>query len=821
MKKKYNVTGMTCAACQAHVAKAVDSVNGTSNVNVNLLRNTLEVEIDNLKVEEDIIKAVKNAGYGIELEDKKDLPKEKDYSLAKLIFAIIDLLLIMYVSMGHMMWDWPIFKAFDMHQNPMGFSLIQFILVIPIIFIYRKYFINGFRMLKNKAPNMDTLIAIGATLAMIYGVYSLFMISLGHTEYHMYLYFEAAGMILTLVSLGKYLEGLSKRKTTAALERLMDMAPKEAIVLREGEEILLNASEVVVSDIVIVKAGDLIPVDGIVVDGKGSVDEANITGESMPVYKNEGKKVYSSTILTSGYLKVRATQVGEDTSIASIIKLVDEASNSKAPISKLADRISGIFVPIILLIGIITFIVNIIVSKDFELALNFGITVIVIACPCALGLATPVSIMVGTGKGAENGLLIKNAEILENAHNIKTVVFDKTGTITYGHPSVVVFEKYIDDDILSIAYSLEKKSEHPLANAIVDYGNNVGVNTYDVKDYETSIGMGICGTINNDKYYIGNIKTLEYLNISNNNVKDRIDELSLKGQTPLIIIKNKDVVGIISLKDEIKPTSKEAIKELNRHHIKTIMLTGDNQKTASAIAKELGGIEVISEVLPIEKQDVIKSFKSDNKHLVAMVGDGVNDALALTSADIGIAIGQGSDVAIDSADIVLIRNDLLDVLNVIELSKRVLNTIKLGLFWAFFYNIICVVLSTGFLYYLSDNTFKMTPMIGSIAMSLSSVCVVLNALTINLYKPHKNNMADIINNENKMEEKIMKKRVFNVEGMMCKHCKAHVEEACMKLDGVSEALASLEDKNVTVTCSDTVEDEAIINAIKNAGYEVK
>lgn len=820
MKKKYNITGMTCASCQAHVTKAVNSVNGTKNINVNLLKNTLEVEIEDSKVEDDIIKAVKNAGYGIDAEKKNEVPGMKDNSLGKLIFAIIDLLLIMYLSMGHMIWDWPIFKVFNMHHNPMGFSLIQFILVLPIIFIYRKYFINGFKMLKNKAPNMDTLIAIGAMLAIIYGVYSLFMISLGHTEYHMYLYFEAAGMILTLVSLGKYLEGISKRKTTAALEKLMDMAPKEALVLRDEKEALINADEVVVSDVVIVKAGMQVPVDGIVIAGKGSVDESNITGESMPAYKDEGKKVYSSTLLTSGYLQIKATQVGENTSIANIIKLVDEASNSKAPISKLADRISGVFVPIILIIGLITFIVNMIVSKNFELALNFGITVIVIACPCALGLATPVAIMVGTGKGAVNGLLIKNAEILENAHNIKTVVFDKTGTITYGNPSVVLFEKYEDEDILSIVYSLEKMSEHPLAKAIIDYGNSNGAMQFEVLGYEATIGMGIEGTISNDKYYIGNLKMLEYLNIHDNNVQNKMDELALKGQTPLVIVKNNNIAGIISLKDEIKPTSKEAIKELNRHHIRTIMLTGDNKKTANAIAAELGGIEAISEVLPTEKQDVIKSFKSDNKHLVAMVGDGVNDALALTSADIGIAIGAGSDVAIDSADIVLIRNDLLDVLNVIDLSKRVLTTIKLGLFWAFFYNIICVVLATGFLYYLTDNTFKITPMIGSVAMSLSSVCVVLNALTINFFKPHKNSLAQK-NKENTKEKTIMNQKIFNVEGMMCNHCKAHVEEACMKLEGVSNAEASLENKCVKITCDDRVTDESVVNAITAAGYKVK
>lgn len=825
MKLKFNVEGMTCASCQAHVSKAVEQLEGTSKVNVNLLKNTLDVEVDEAKCDASKIEdAVQKAGYKAYIPNankKTDKLIEKNHDLAYLIFSLVDLLVIMYFSMGHMMWGWPVPKVFNMHTNPMGFSLVQFILVLPIIFLYRKYFINGFKKLIKLSPNMDTLIAIGATFSIAYGIYCLFMISMGYTEYHMYLYFEAAGMILTLVSLGKYLEKLSKRKTTTAIEKLMDLSPKEAVVLKDNIETKVKIEEVKLGDIVVVKKGDSVPVDGKIIEGNASIDQSNITGESIPVYKTANDDVYSSTIVTAGYIKVRATKVGEDTSIANIIKLVDEASNSKAPISKLADKISGVFVSVILAIALVTFIINLIVSKDFQIALNFAITVIVIACPCALGLATPVAIMVGTGKGAKNGLLIKNAEILEKAHHIKTVVLDKTGTITEGKPRVTDFESFeSDSDLLSVIYSLENMSEHPLALSMIEYAKENNANLLEVKEFKTTDGRGIEGIVNNSKYFIGNYKSVEELKLNTKELEDTVNNLSYQGKTPLLIIKDNKVVGLIAVKDEVKESSKQAISELRNKGIKVIMLTGDNRKTAEAIAKEVNVDEVISDVHPEDKQKVINSLKTNDKNLIAMVGDGVNDAPALTSADLGIAIGGGSDIAIESADIVLLRNDLLDVLNVISLSKRVINTIKLSLFWAFFYNFVCVILSTGFLYYLTDKKFMMTPMIASVAMSISSVSVVLTSLTINFFKVKKaknsNNSSVSIKEKNKMQTK-----VIYVDGMMCNHCKAHVEEACKKVPGVSDAVVSLQDKNVTVTCEEKVTDEALKQSIKEAGYEAK
>lgn len=825
MKLKFNVEGMTCASCQAHVSKAVEQLEGTSKVNVNLLKNTLDVEVDEAKCDASKIEdAVQKAGYKAYIPNankKTDKLIEKNHDLAYLIFSLVDLLVIMYFSMGHMMWGWPVPKVFNMHTNPMGFSLVQFILVLPIIFLYRKYFINGFKKLIKLSPNMDTLIAIGATFSIAYGIYCLFMISMGYTEYHMYLYFEAAGMILTLVSLGKYLEKLSKRKTTTAIEKLMDLSPKEAVVLKDNIETKVKIEEVKLGDIVVVKKGDSVPVDGKIIEGNASIDQSNITGESIPVYKTANDDVYSSTIVTAGYIKVKATKVGEDTSIANIIKLVDEASNSKAPISKLADKISGVFVPVILAIALVTFIINLIVSKDFQIALNFAITVIVIACPCALGLATPVAIMVGTGKGAENGLLIKNAEILEKAHHIKTVVLDKTGTITEGKPRVTDFESFeSDSDLLSVIYSLENMSEHPLALSMIEYAKENNANLLEVKEFKTTDGRGIEGIVNNSKYFIGNYKSVEELKLNTKELEDKVNNLSYQGKTPLLIIKDNKVVCLIAVKDEVKESSKQAISELRNKGIKVIMLTGDNRKTAEAIAKEVNVDEVISDVHPEDKQKVINSLKTNDKNLIAMVGDGVNDAPALTSADLGIAIGGGSDIAIESADIVLLRNDLLDVLNVISLSKRVINTIKLSLFWAFFYNFVCVILSTGFLYYLTDKKFMMTPMIASVAMSISSVSVVLTSLTINFFKVKKaknsNNSSVSIKEKNKMQTK-----VIYVDGMMCNHCKAHVEEACKKVPGVSDAVVSLQDKNVTVTCEEKVTDEALKQSIKEAGYEAK
>lgn len=816
MRQKFNVEGMTCAACQAHVDKAVRRVNGVKDVNVNLLSNSMVVDYDeNETSATQICEAVRSGGYKAQPYTKKKTRAHKK-DLIKLIVCFVLLLLVMYISMGHMI-NLPL-PSF-LSNNPLLIAISQLILVIPVLVIYHHYFVSGYKKLFKLAPNMDSLIALSATASMIYGLYAIIMIIYGNStgnmelvKHHQHnLYFESAAMILTLVSFGKYLEALSKNKTTSAITKLMDLAPKKALVMREGKEVEINAEEVKVNDQCIVKKGYAVPVDGVVIDGTASLDEANITGESVPVFKKKGMKVFASTLNVAGYIVIQAEKVGQDTSIATIARLVEEAGNSKAPISKLADKIAGIFVPVVMSISLLSFLISILVSKDFDLSFNFAISVLVIACPCALGLATPVAIMVGTGVGASQGLLIKNAEILEKAHDIKVVVFDKTGTITYGKPSVTDFINYQNDEtLLSAIYSLESKSEHPLASSICQYAKDNKVDLLDVKDFKAIEGEGIKGTVGKHHYYVGNASTLTLTHV----IKKQLDALSQDGKTALIVTKDDDLVAIIALKDNIKPNSKFAIQELHKIGIKTIMLTGDNAITAKTIANQVGIDEVIAEVLPIDKQKVINDLKTKTNHLVAMVGDGVNDALALTSADLGISLKGGSDIALETSDIVLLRDDLLDVYNVIKLSSRVLTTIKINLFWAFFYNSIGIVIASGLLYPLWG--LKLNPMIGSLAMSLSSVFVVLNALTINLFKVKKSKK------EEKIEEvENMMNVVLSVEGMMCGHCKAHVEEALLKVDGVKTAVASLENKNATVTLTKDVDKKVLVDAIKEAGYEAK
>ncbi|MBR3863857.1 MAG: heavy metal translocating P-type ATPase [Clostridia bacterium] len=844
MKKIFNVLGMTCSACSSHVEKAIKKLPGVIKVEVNLLKNNALVEYDeNFCNEQSVIDAVNKAGYTASIFDKKQKESIKntnsksnsngENSLLKLIISGVLLLILMYFSMGNMMWDFPAPAVFDHAKNPMGFALLQFVLTLPILFIYKRFFISGYKKLFQKAPNMDTLIAIGATASVLYGLFALFMISYAQSSiiitiengnlqqvehfknilhtYHDNLYFESAGMILTMVSLGKYLEGLSKKKTTKAIEELIKLSPDKATLLINGEEKVVDASSIKIDDLLVVKKGDSIPVDGVIVKGKVSLSEANITGESMPVLKSEGNEIYCSTVVSSGYAHVKATKVGEDTSIANIIRLVDEASNSKAPISKLADKISGIFVPIILSLALITFIVNLIVSLNFELSLNFAISVVVIACPCALGLATPVAIMVGTGKGAQNGLLIKNAEILEKAHLISTVVLDKTGTITEGNPTVTDFNCFDSEgDLLNAIYSIESKSEHPLATAICNYAKQKGATNLTVENFESIDGLGLKGDVNGKTYLIGNPKNATP-NLNDQNLLQRINELSKQGKTPLVIVVNGVIQALIALKDEVKEQSQKAVELLQKRNIEVVMLTGDNEQTAQVIANEVGIKRIYAGVKPNQKQLIIKELMQEKGAFVAMVGDGVNDAPALTTANLGIAIGGGSDVATESGDIILLRKHLTDVVNVIDLSKRVLNTIKLGLFWAFFYNLICVVIASGIFYYI--NGLKINPMIGSVAMSLSSISVVLNALTINfikLYKPEQK--LNQLNNEMIKGEINMKTITLKVEGMMCPRCVKHVENACLKADGVLSAIASLESNSVTINYET---DEALKQAKEN------
>ena len=836
MKKTFKVAGMTCSACQAHVEKALKSVNGVKNASVNLLKNTAVIEYDEKICQEStLLDAVKKAGYAL-LPLTGENTKQKDKDLQKLIASIVLLLVLMYFSMGNMMWGFPAPSIFDHAKSPVGFALLQLILTLPVLVIYRRFFISGYKKLFNKAPNMDTLIAIGATASMLYGLFALGMIIYGQVilnnglaindltltakgeeiikSYCHNLYFESASMILTLVSLGKYLEGLSKKKTTRAIEQLMKLSPETANVLVENKIVNLPIAEVKIKDVIIVKKGEVIPVDGKILKGTGAVNQANVTGESMPIAKTVNDEVYCSTILESGYLEIEALKVGNDTTIAKVAKLVDEASNSKAPISRLADKISGIFVPIILAIAVVTFIANLIASNSLELSLNFAISVVVIACPCALGLATPVAIMVGTGKGAQKGILIKNAEILENAHKITTVVFDKTGTLTVGAPTVTDFVTFNNnEDILSAIYSIESMSEHPLAKSICEYAKNKGATLLTVEGFTAVDGMGLKGFIKSNEYLIGNIKNTPHK--ENKQIEERYVKLANEGKTPLVIAVNGVIEALIALKDTVKPQAKDTVKELLKRNINVVMLTGDNKATASVIANELGITQVISEVLPADKQRIIKELKAnDEKQFIAMVGDGVNDAPALTQADLGIAMGSGSEIATESGDIVLLGNSLSGIINALDLSKRVLRTIKLGLFWAFFYNLICVVIASGIFYYI--NGLKINPMIGSVAMSLSSVSVVLNALTINLlkFKEDGGEACDLTScNEEKIkEEEAMKEYTLKVEGMMCMRCVAHVEKACLSVNGVSSAKADLDNACVTFTC----ENEDCVNLVKQA-----
>ena len=848
-KETYKVGGMTCAACQAHVEKALNSVSGVKKATVNLLKNTATVEFEESLNEQALVNAVSKAGYTLILTsgNAKQANEEKSNGdLIRLIASSVILLILMYFSMGNMMWGFPAPAIFDHHKSPVGFALLQFILTLPILIIYKRYFISGYKKLFNSSPNMDTLIAIGATASVVYGVFALFMIISGQSlmleglanqnsilheqgaqrvsSYCSNLYFESAGMILTLVSLGKYLEGLSKGKTTRAIEELVKLSPDHANVLINGEIVTLALNEVKINDVVIVKKGEIIPVDGKILKGTGAINQANITGESMPLLKKEGEEVFCSTILESGYIEIQTAKIGEDTTISRVAKLVEEAANSKAPISRLADKISGVFVPIILIIALISFIANMIAASSLELALNFAISVVVIACPCALGLATPVAIMVGTGKGAQNGILIKDAQSLENANKITTVVFDKTGTLTMGTPVVTDFISFDNStEILSAIYSIESMSEHPLAKSICEYAKSKGATSIAVTNFEAVEGMGLKAVVNEKEYLIGNIKNTPH--IHSNKANEAYEKLASDAKTPLIIAVNGVIGALIALKDTVKPNARETIAELIKRKIKVVMLTGDNNTTASVIANELGIKEVVSEVLPAEKQAIITKLKAENeKQFIAMVGDGVNDAPALTAADIGIAMSGGSEIATESGDIILTGNSLNGLINAIDLSKRVLNTIKLGLFWAFFYNLICVVIASGIFYYI--NGLKINPMIGALAMSLSSVSVVLNALTINLFKPkftsEKSTACDLTSCEiNKIQgESIMKEFTLKVEGMMCMRCVAHVEKACLSVSGVASAKADLDNASVTFTCENEDCLALVKKAITDADYVI-
>lgn len=820
MKEKYHIGGMTCSACQSHVQKAVGKLKGIEHAEVHLLTNSMTIEYDEKLISSaDIVKCVEGAGYTASLASKnqavKPAPIKPEHKGLSLVVSAVFTLIIFYLAMGPMM-SIPLPFFFQGAENAMSLLITQFILSLPVLYLQRHYFINGFHRLFKLSPNMDTLIAIGASASMIYGIYILyavaFQLSQNNLEMvHFYahdVYFESAVMILTLVSFGKFLEGKSKKKTNAAIEKLMDLSPKKAIVLRDGVETEIPIEEVQLHDHVVVKKGMLVPIDGIIIEGSGSLDQSNVTGESIPVFKEISDSVISSSILNNGYIVIEAQKIGEDTTINTIIKLVEEAANSKAPISKLADKISGVFVPIVLGISLISFIFFMAFGYGFEFSFGIGISIMVIACPCALGLATPVAIMVGTGVAAKNGLLIKNAEILEKAHLVKTVILDKTGTITEGKPEVTDILSYCDVDILSIANALEQKSEHPLASAIILKAKEEKTKDLIVTNYESHSGKGISGDIDNITYYIGNETFLSELNLDISDYKNTIEKLSNESKTPLFIATKEAFIGIIAVKDMIKEDSIEAIKNLKSLGIDVVMLTGDNYKTAASIAQEIGIQTVISDILPEKKQEIVSSYQNQNsKHLVAMVGDGVNDAPALSKADVGIAIGAGSDIAIESADVILVSNSLNDVYHAIKLSRRVINNIKGNLFWAFFYNCIGIILAAGVLYI--PFGIKLNPMISAAAMSLSSVFVVTNALSINLFKIKKKG------GKNKMNT-----ITLSIDGMTCKHCSARVETALLEVPGVSSVEVSLENKNATIKCQDTTTKETLINAVLAAGYSV-
>lgn len=838
MNKKFNVTGMTCSACSASVEKAVKKLEGINSVSVNLLTNSMVVHYNEEVIDENnIIEAVTSAGYGasvfsknkneIKVSDKMRVEDEIKEMKKRLIISFAFLIPLMYISMGHMM-GLPLPSFLSGLENAISYGMTQFLLALVIVYVNRKYYQVGFKTLFKGSPNMDTLIAIGSSAAMVYGIFAIYRMGYGLgiqdfelvEKYHMDLYFESAAMILTLITLGKYLEKKSKGKTSEAITKLMDLAPKTATILRNNKEVIVPIEEVLKDDIVIVKPGESIPVDGVIVQGSSSIDQSAITGESIPVEKNIGDKVIAATINKNGYFKFKAEKVGDDTTLAQIISLVEDASSSKAPIAKLADKISGVFVPVVISISIIATIVWLLVGKSFEFSLSIGIAVLVISCPCALGLATPVAIMVGTGKGAENGILIKSAEALETAHKVQTVVLDKTGTITEGKPKVteiVVNSNINKNELLKIAASIEKPSEHPLADAIVEKAKKENITLLDVDNFISITGKGIKAEINNKIYYAGNLSLMKENNIDYSKFQKVINDLAKKGKTPLCFSDDSILFGVIAVADTIKPTSKKAIEEFKNMGINIVMLTGDNKNTAEAIRKELNIDKIIAEVLPQDKEKEVRKIQESGKKVV-MIGDGINDAPALARADVGIAIGAGTDIAIESADIVLMKSDLLDGVTTIKLSKAVIKNIKENLFWAFFYNAIGIPLAAGVFYNILG--WKLNPMFGAFAMSLSSVCVVSNALRLKLFKVYDKNIINEEKFENEFEEgedEEMKK-IVKVDGMNCSHCQAKVESALSALDGVSEAKVNLKKKIAVVTLEKEVNDDTLLKAVNDAGF---
>lgn len=862
MKEKFDVTGMTCSACSSRVEKCVSKLEGVNEVSVNLLTNSMQVEFNDAVIQEQgIIDAVVHAGYGASVQGKKKasdtreslkenkknpVQEHMEYMKKRTIWSFIFLIPLMYVSMGHMI-GLPLPGFLHGTVNAVGFAMTQFLLCIPVIYINRAYYTKGFSTLLHGAPNMDTLIAVGSAASLVYGVFAIYRMGYGLgvqdmdlvNRYLHDLYFESAVMILALINIGKYLEARSKGKTSEAINKLMDMAPKTAFVERNGTVVEIPAEEIQIGDILQVKPGSSVPADGVVLEGVTSIDEAAITGESIPVQKVPGDSVIAATMNKAGFFRMKASKVGDDTTFSQIIRLVEDASASKAPIAKIADKIAGVFVPIVMTIALITAVVWLLAGAEFEFALSCAISVLVISCPCALGLATPVAIMVGTGKGAENGILIKSGEALEVTHNIQSVVLDKTGTITQGKPAVTDIHGVKTDskELLKIAAAMEKKSEHPLAEAVLAKAEEEKISLPEASEFSAVAGIGIEAVIEGKKYYAGNLRLMKEKGIDCTGIKDYLETLTGEGKTPLLFADEKELLGVVGAADIVKSTSAQAIRELKKMGIQVIMLTGDNERTAKAIQRQLDIDTVIAEVLPQDKEREVAKLQ-ENGQKVAMVGDGINDAPALARADVGIAIGAGTDVAIESADIVLMKNDLLDVVTAISLSKAVIRNIKENLFWAFFYNVCGIPLAAGVFY--TALGLKLSPMFGAAAMSLSSLFVVSNALRLRFFhvlkKPQKeedgtvhttekingqtgkkqivNNSAEAVENKEEMNMYTMK-----IEGMMCPHCQAAVTKALNGIEGV-KAEVDLEKKEAYVEAADSVSKEELTKAVVDAGYEV-
>ena len=849
---KFSVTGMSCAACSAHVEKAAAKVPGVTSVTVSLLTNSMNVE--GTAAPSDIIQAVTQAGYGASLQggeqntsapafDEEALKDHETPKLRKrLIASVVILIPLMYVSMGHMMWNWPL-PSF-MAGNHVAMGLYQMLLTILVMIINQKFFISGFTSLLHKSPNMDTLVALGSGASFAYSTYALFAMTGAQMrmdmdavmQYMDEFYFESAAMILTLITVGKMLEAYSKGKTTNALKSLMQLAPKKATILRDGEEVSVPVEQVQIGDIFVVRPGESVPVDGVIIEGNSALNESALTGESIPVDKAEGDSVSAATLNQSGFLKCRATRVGNDTTLSQIIQMVSDAAATKAPIAKVADKVSGVFVPAVISIAIVTIIVWLLVGQDFGFALARGISVLVISCPCALGLATPVAIMVGNGVGAKNGVLFKTAVSLEETGKVDIVALDKTGTITQGEPKVtdmIPGEGITKDTLMQTALALELKSEHPLAKAIVAYGEEQQITVSAADDFQAMPGNGLSGIVSGARVFGGNLKFISGKTTVSEQMQRQAEELAKQGKTPLFFATEEKLFGIIAVADVIKEDSPQAISQLQNMGIEVVMLTGDNERTAEAIGAQAGVDQVIAGVLPDGKERVIRELQQRGK--VAMVGDGINDAPALTRADMGIAIGAGADVALDAADVVLVKSSLSDVPAAIRLSRAVLRNIHENLFWAFIYNVIGIPIAAGVWYHWFG--LKLNPMFGAAAMSLSSFCVVTNALRLNFVKVystkrdkkknHKKNqnqqdvqiVVDTDVMAEKQEENDMEK-VIEIKGMMCGHCEAHVKKALEALEGVASAEASHEKGTAVVQLSGSVDDAALKKAVEEEGYEV-